>query len=158
MLNNRSERRHILIVLGWLAITGLLPGILPGQNERTGKSWTRWEDENKVIYLMGFYAGMRADGSIFQQAEKDHPIQNPVQRAPASIDRYKAERREYYSRNLKYDFKLIKDLLDAFYTDPDNIAIPVPEAIRIISLRSENRLDRARDILIQARRKTMEGK
>lgn len=157
MLNNRSHPRLLRLTLGWLLVAGLFPVILPGQ-DRTGKSWTRWEDDHKVIYLMGFYAGMQADGAIFRQAERDHPIQEPIQREPVSIDRYKAERREYYSRDLKYDFKRIKDLLDVFYTDPDNLEIPVPDAIRIIALRSEEKLERAHFILLQARRKAMEGK
>lgn len=158
MLNRISLKRFILFTLVWLFVAGLFPGILLGQNERTGKSWTRWEDDHKIIYLMGFYAGMRADGAIFQQAERDHPIDKPIQKNPVSIDRYKAERREYYSRYLKYDFKRIKGLLDVFYTDPDNLEIPVPEAIRIIVLRSEGKLERAHFLLLWERRKAMEGK
>ncbi|MFC1619636.1 hypothetical protein ACFL45_06785 [Candidatus Neomarinimicrobiota bacterium] len=158
MLNDEQKRRTTLVILGWLFFAGLCPDNLLGQNERTGKSWTRWENDHKIIYLMGFYAGMRADGTIFQQAERDHPIDKPIQREPVSIDRYKAERKEYYSRHLKYDFKLIKELLDVFYTDPDNLEIPVPEAIRIIALRSEDQLERANFILLRERRKAMEGK
>ena len=133
-------------------------GHLLGQNERTGKSWTRWDNDHKIIYLMGFYAGLRADGMIFQQAERDHPIDKSIQKEPASINRYKAERREYYSRHLKYDFKLISQYLDVFYTDPDNLEIPVPEAIRIIALRSEGKLERANFLLLRERRNAMEGK
>jgi hypothetical protein len=158
MLNNMSKRRAILFIVGWLFVAGLCQQNLLGQNERTGKSWTRWKEDHKIIYLMGFYAGMRADGTIFQQAERDHPIDKPTQREPVSIDRYKAERREYYSRQLKYDFKQIKELLDVFYTDPGNLEIPVPEAIRIIALRSEDKLERANFLLLWERRKAMEGK
>jgi hypothetical protein len=157
MLNSLHKRRSILIVLLYLFVTVLCTDHLLGQNERTGKSWTRWNDDHKIIYLMGFYAGLRADGMIFQQAERDHPIDKSIQKEPASIDRYKAERREYYSRHLKYDFKLISQYLDVFYTDPNNLEIPVPEAIHIIALKSEGKLERANFLLLRERRKAMEG-
>ena len=68
------------------------------------------------------------------------------------------ERREYYARKLKYDFNMIRQLLDVFYTDPDNLLIPVPEAIRIIALREDGNRERANFLLLRERRKSLEGK
>jgi len=134
----------------------LAPGLAHPQRDITGKTWTRWEEGRKIAYLAGFYAGLKADGAIFRQAERDHPLRKPVERNPASIDRYKAERKEYYARNLKYDFKSIRVLLDIFYTDPDNVLIPVPEAIRIIALREDGNRERAEFLLQRERRKSLE--
>jgi len=141
----------LLVLLG-------LPTFLPAQRDITGRTWTRWEEGRKIAYLAGFYAGLKADAAIFGQAERDHPLRKPVERNPASVDRYKVERREFYARKLKYDFKMIRKLLDVFYTDPDNLLIPVPEAIRIIALREEGNSERADFLLLRERRKALEGK
>ncbi len=136
----------------------MLPSLLLAQRDITGRTWTRWEESRKIVYLAGFYAGLKADAAVFGQAERDHPLRKPVERNPASVDRYKAERKEYYARNLKYDFKSIRVLLDIFYTDPDNLLIPVPEAIRIIALREDGSRERADFLLLRERRKALEGK
>ncbi len=136
----------------------LAPVLVRAQRDITGKTWTRWDESRKITYLAGFYAGLKADGAIFRQAERDYPLRKPAERNPASVDRYKAERKEYYARKLKYDFKTIGKLLDAFYTNPDNLLIPVPEAIRILSLRSDRNLVRAEFLLLRERRKALEGK
>ncbi len=136
----------------------LLSCQLSAQRDITGKTWTRWEDDRKVAYLAGFYAGLKADAAIFGQAERDHPLRKPTEINPASVERYKVERREYYSRRLRYDYKVISKLLDVFYTDPDNLLIPVPEAIRIIALREDRDRERADFLLLRERRKSLEGK
>lgn len=143
----------IVALLGLL----MLPIILHAQRDITGRTWTRWEEGPKIAYLAGFYAGLKADAAIFGQAERDHPLRKPTERNPASVERYKVERREYYARSLKYDFKMICKLLDVFYTDPDNLLIPVPEAIRIITLREDGNHERADFLLMRERRKALEG-
>lgn len=150
------QSKHQMVILVCLLV-GSASGLF-AQRDITGRSWTRWNDENKVIYLMGFYAGMKADVSLFAQAERDYPLRSPVERNPASVDRYKAERMEYYSRKVKYDFKVIRELIDIFYTDPDNLMIPVPAAIRIIMLREDGEHERSNFLLLDGRRKTLEGK
>lgn len=135
----------------------LLSTQLFAQRDITGRTWTRWDEGRKIAYLAGFYAGLKADGAIFRQAERDHQLRKSVERNPASVDRYKVERREYYARSLKYDFKMICQLLDVFYTDPDNLLIPVPETIRIITLREDGKRERADFLLMRERRKALEG-
>ena len=151
------SRQHLRLIIILLVVLGLST-FLPAQRDITGKTWTRWEEGRKIAYLAGFYAGLKADAAIFRQAERDHPLRKPAERNPASVDRYKAERREYYARNLKYDFKMLRKFLDVFYTDPDNLLIPVPEAIRIIALREDGNRERADFLLLRERRKSLEGK
>ena len=134
-----------------------LPGLLTAQRDITGRTWTRWEEDRKIAYLAGFYAGLKANGAIFRQAERDHPLQKPTERNPASVDRYKVEQREFYASKLKFDFNMLRKLLDVFYTDPDNLPIPVPETIRIIALREDGNRERADFLLLRERRKALEG-
>ncbi len=142
----------VLLALLWL------PALLMAQRDITGRTWTRWEEDRKIAYLAGFYAGLKADAAVFGQAERDHPLRKPVERDPTSVDRYKVERREFYARKLKYNFNMIRKLLDVFYTDPDNLLIPVTEAIRIIALREDGNRERANFLLLRERRKSLEGK
>jgi hypothetical protein len=151
---SRWQSWLILVLLGLLC----LPCLLQAQRDITGRTWTRWENNRKLVYLGGFYAGLKADVTIFRQAERDYPLREPTERNPVSVDRYKADRREFYARKLKYDFKMICKLLDVFYTDPDNLLIPVPEAIRIIALRTDGDRERAEFLLMRERRKSLEGK
>ena len=142
----------VLLALLWL------PALLMAQRDITGRTWTRWEEDRKIAYLAGFYAGLKADAAVFGQAERDHPLRKPVERDPTSVDRYKVERREFYASKLKYNFNMIRKLLDVFYTDPDNLLIPVTEAIRIIALREDGNRERANFLLLRERRKSLEGK
>ncbi len=151
--------RDLALRLGQMLIPIILLSCqLFAQRDITGKTWTRWDESRKIIYLAGFYAGLKADAAVFGQAERDHPLRKPIERNPASVDRYKVERREFYARKLKYDFNMIGKLLDVFYTDPDNLLIPVPEAIRIIALREDGNRERSDFLLLRERRKALEGK
>ncbi len=144
--------------MGVICAILLAPGLALAQPDITGRTWTRWEEDRKIAYLAGFYAGLKADAAVFGQAERDHPLRKPVERDPTSVDRYKVERREFYARKLKYNFNMIRKLLDVFYTDPDNLLIPVTEAIRIIALREDGNRERADFLLLRERRKSLEGK
>ena len=136
----------------------LFSGQLFAQRDISGKTWTRWDRDWKVTYLMGFYAGRKVDAALFREAERDHPIWDPTQREPAKVRRYKTDRSEYSGRELRYDFKQLRDLLDVFYTDPDNLPIAVPAAIRIILLRQAGDLERSDFLLQRERRKELRGK
>lgn len=155
----RSRSKTLSFRSRWVLILIILLSCqLFAQRDITGRTWTRWEEGRKIAYLAGFYAGLKADAVVFGQAERDHPLRKPVERNPASVDRYKVERREFYASKLKYNFNMIRQLLDVFYTDPDNLLIPVPEAIRIIALREDGNRERADFLLLRERRKALEGK
>ena len=142
-----------------LLFVGLMaPAIVPAQRDITGRTWTQWNPDWKVVYLMGFYAAHRVEGELLRQAERDHPNQDPTQYEPTKLVRYRKDRREYSARDLKYNFTLIRDLTDVFYTDPDNLLIPVPEALRILILREAGNAERADFLLLRERRDTLKGK
>ena len=150
--------RPLSMGMATLAVALLIPALLPAQRDISGKAWTRWDQDWKVTYLMGFYAGRKADAALFREAERDHPIWDPTQREPAKVRRYKTDRMEYSARSMKYDFKLLRDLLDIFYTDPDNLPIALPAAIRIILVRQAGDLERSDFLLQRERRKELQGK
>ena len=128
------------------------------QQDITGKTWIRWGESRQVAYLAGFYAGLKTDAGVFRQAERDHRRRGSNQRDTVTSERYKSERQEYYARKVKYNFNLLRQLLDAFYKDPDNLLISTPEAIRIVMLRQEGDRERADFLLKRERRKVLQGK
>ena len=145
------------IAAGFMTVCSLVPGSAWAQTTINGRVWDQWDHDHKVLYLMGFYDGFKAHGLVFNQAEHDHPLREPFSTPPSSVIRYKADRQEYYSRNLKLNYKAISDHVDIFYTDSDNLDIPVPEAIRIVALRDEGQTERADFLLKTERRKFLQG-
>ena len=136
----------------------LIPRLAYSQPDITGKTWTRWEESRKEVYLRGFYAGLKVDRVLLREAQGSSYRRNPMESDPLTSERYKAARKEYFARRVKYDFKLLRDLVDVFYTHPDNLLIRVPEAVRIVMLQQAGNTERADFLLQRERRKTLEGK
>ncbi len=148
--------RHL--TLGAICVLLLVPRLAYAQKDITGKTWTRWDHGRQEAYLRGFYAGLKVDRVLLREAQGSSYRLNPMESDPLTTERYKQARKEYYSRRVKYDFKLLRRLVDVFYTHPDNLSIPAPEAIRIVMLRQEGATERADFLLQRVRRKVLEGK
>jgi len=145
--------------LCWLLIPFvLLSGQLQAQQDITAQIWTRWQPEQRIAYLRGFYAGLKTDAAMFRQAEEDYPNRGTLEHDPISMEAYKQYRQEYYPPNLKFSFKGLQTLLDVFYTHPDNGRIPVPVAVRIVLLRAAGKTELSDSLLQLERRKSLKGK
>ena len=145
-------------ILRILAVALVIMAPLLAQRDVDGSHWTRWEPARRLAYLTGFYAGLKADRAVFDQAERGQDRSQPGISDPLVTGLYKLERTEYYSREIRYDFKMMARLIDVFYTDPDNLGIPLPDALRIVMLRSSKAVQRADYLLMMARRKALEGR
>lgn len=131
---------------------------LLAQRDITGQEWKGWQPGRRISYLVGFYAGLKADRAVFNEAEQTPYRNEPGVSDPLIAGRYKSERDEYYAAEIKYNFKDLAKRIDVFYSDPDNLGIPVPETVRIIMLRAENKLRRAEHLLMRERRKSLKGR
>ena len=60
---------------------------------------------------------------------------------------------EYLSQEVGYNIKIISMHLDAFYTNSDNLNIPIMEALRIVSLIQDGEQKTANVRLLQAQQK-----
>ena len=141
-----------------LALVCLCGSPLAAQRDITGAQWTSWKADRRIGYLIGFHAGLKADHAVFAGAERGQSRYRQGVTDPLVTARYKVERSEYYSPNIKYDFRLLARLIDALYSDSDNLAIPLPEVIRILRLRDAGKLERADFLLLRERRKVLEGR
>ena len=131
---------------------------LTAQRDVSGTHWTSWKADRRIGYLIGFHAGLKADYAVFTGAERGQNRRRQGVTDPLITARYKFERSEYYSPKVKYDFRLLARLIDAFYSDRDNLAIPLPETIRILRLRDAGTLERAEFLLLRERRKVLQGR
>ena len=145
-------------VYHWSMLLILCCTQLFAQPDITGQTWTQWDERRQVAYLAGFYAGLKADAGVFRQAERDHRRRGSNQRDTVISERYKSDRQEYYARKVKYNFNMLRQLLDAFFKDPDNLLISTPDAIRIVMVRQDGDRDRADFLLQRERRKVLQGK
>ena len=60
---------------------------------------------------------------------------------------------EYLSHEVGYNIKIIAMHLDAFYTNSDNLNIPVMEALRVVSLMQDGEQKLANARLLRAQQK-----
>ncbi len=138
-----------------VAVVCALPQEASAQRDINGNSWTRWNNDRKMAYVVGFYAGLKADYRAFLDAERRYGLKstNPV--PPLAIDSYKRDREAYYADKIKYNFKQLIEILNVFYDIEMNRLIPLPAAIKISMLEQDNQRNRSKAMLIEERRKTL---
>ena len=96
--------------------------------------WSRYNNAEKIAVLncaFDAYAKIKAH----QKAEvKKQYIHDDNWREPYFIERFYNIIDEYIAKEIGYNLEIIVMHLDAFYTNSDNINIPILEALRIVSL------------------------
>ena len=72
---------------------------------------------------------------------------------PYYIERFYQIADEYLSDEVGYNLKIIAMHMDAFYTNSDNLNIPVLEALRVVSLMQDGEKKTANARLLRAQQK-----
>ena len=72
---------------------------------------------------------------------------------PYYIERYYDITDEYLAKEVGYNIKIIALHLDAFYTNSDNLNIPIMEALRIVSLMQDGEQKTANFRLLKAQQR-----
>ena len=72
---------------------------------------------------------------------------------PYYIERFYDIADEYRSEEVGYNLKIIAMHMDAFYTNSDNLNIPVLEALRVVSLMQDGEQKTANVRLLRAQQK-----
>lgn len=141
-----------------VVVSSALPQEASAQRDINGISWTKWNNDRKMAYVVGFYAGLKADNRAFLDAERHYGLKstNPV--PPAVIAVYKRDREAFYADRIKYNFKQLVEILNVFYDIEMNRLIPLPAAIKISMLDQDNQRNRSKALLIEERRKTLKNR
>lgn len=151
-----SRFQWITVLIAVVVCT--LPQAAFAQRDINGISWTKWNNDRKMAYVVGFYAGLKADYGAFRDAESHYGLNstNPV--PPVIIEVYKRDRKAFYADRIKYNFKQLIEILDVFYDIEFNRLIPLPAAIKISMLDQDNQRNRSKALLIEERRKTLKNR
>ena len=115
--------------------------------------WESLEVGEKSAFINGVYAtGAKLKYHHKQEINKQYN-QNPGWVEPYFIERFYEIVDEHRSKKAGYDVGLISKALDAFYSNFDNMQIPLLEALRIVSLAQDGKTEKADLYLLKAQKK-----
>ena len=123
------------------------------QNQLSVNFWTGLSEPEKISFVNGAYGTISLLKKHHQHEVRKqyHHDKNWVQ--PYYIERFYDIADEYRSEEAGYNLKIIVMHMNAFYSNSDNIKIPILEAMRIVSLMQDGYRDKANIRLLQAQRK-----
>ncbi|MEE2765713.1 MAG: hypothetical protein VX600_04390 [Candidatus Neomarinimicrobiota bacterium] len=124
-----------------------------GKIQSPSDFWNSQSDEEKVAFINGAYATISTLKNHHQLEVKKQYMHNDNWIEPYYIRRFYEITDEYRSNEVGYNLKIIAMHMDAFYTNSDNLMIPVLESLRIVSLIQDGERDKANLRLIKAQRK-----
>ena len=111
--------------------------------------WNSYENEEKIAFINGAYGAFSKLKSHHKSEVKKQYIYNDNWIEPYYIERYYDIVDEYLSKDVGYNLKIIAMHMDAFYTNYDNLKIPVFDALRIVSLIQDGEKRRANSLLLR---------
>ncbi|MBL50451.1 MAG: hypothetical protein CMG57_00650 [Candidatus Marinimicrobia bacterium] len=123
------------------------------QESTPAEFWSSYSQEEKIAFINGTY-GAIAKLKAHHQAELRKQFlheENFVE--PYYIERFYDIADEYRSKEVGYNLKIIALHMDAFYTNSDNLNIPVLEALRVVSLMQDGEQRTANVRLLRAQQK-----
>ena len=124
-----------------------------GKFQSPSNFWNSQSDEEKVAFINGAYATISTLKNHHQLEVKKQYMHNDNWIEPYYIRRFYEIIDEYRSNEVGYNLKIIAMHMDAFYTNSDNLMIPVLESLRIVSLIQDGERDKANLRLLKAQRK-----
>ena len=130
-----------------------LISILWAQDTTPADFWNSYSQEEKIAFINGAYgaiAKMKAHHKTEVRKQFLHE-ENFVE--PYYIERFYDISDEYRSQEVGYNLKIIALHMDAFYTNSDNLKIPVLEALRVVSLMQDGEQKTANVRLLRAQQK-----
>ena len=123
------------------------------QKKSPASYWESLEVGEKSAFINGVYAtGAKLKYHHKQEINKQYN-QNPGWVEPYFIERFYEIVDEHRSKKAGYDVGLISKALDAFYSNFDNMQIPLLEALRIVSLAQDGKTEKADLYLLKAQKK-----
>jgi len=123
------------------------------QNQLSINFWTGLSEPEKISFVNGAYGTISLLKKHHQHEVRKQYLHDKNWVQPYYIERFYDIADEYRSEEAGYNLKIIVMHMNAFYTNSDNIKIPILEAMRIVSLMQDGYRDKANIRLLQAQRK-----
>tara|TARA_B100002049_G_scaffold87719_1_gene64568 strand:- start:7 stop:438 length:432 start_codon:yes stop_codon:yes gene_type:complete len=123
------------------------------QNQLSVNFWTGLSEPEKISFVNGAYGTISLLKKHHQHEVRKQYLHDKNWVQPYYIERFYDIADEYRSEEAGYNLKIIVMHMNAFYSNSDNIKIPILEAMRIVSLMQDGYRDKANIRLLQAQRK-----
>ena len=127
--------------------------LLIGQDIRPSEFWNQYDQKEKIAFVNGAYGAIAKLKAHHRAEVRKQYLHDDNWVQPYYIERYYDIADEYLSQEVGYNIKIISMHLDAFYTNSDNLNIPIMEALRIVSLIQDGEQKTANVRLLQAQQK-----
>ena len=123
------------------------------QNQLSIDFWTGLSEPEKISFVNGAYGTISLLKKHHQHEVRKQYLHDKNWVQPYYIERFYDIADEYRSEEAGYNLKIIIMHMNAFYSNSDNVKIPILEAMRIVSLMQDGYRDKANIRLLQAQRK-----
>ena len=123
------------------------------QNQLSIDFWTGLSEPEKISFVNGAYGTISLLKKHHQHEVRKQYLHDKNWVQPYCIERFYDIADEYRSEEAGYNLKIIIMHMNAFYSNSDNVKIPILEAMRIVSLMQDGYRDKANIRLLQAQRK-----
>ena len=126
---------------------------LKAQNNSPSIYWASLKKNEKIAFINGVYSTSAKVKYHHKQEVKKQYNQDPNWVEPYFIERFYEILDEHRSKKIGYNVDIVADAMDAFYSNFDNGAIPILEAIRIVSLSQDGKTEKADIYLLKAQKR-----
>ena len=124
-----------------------------GQDSTPAEFWIRYNQKEKIAFINGVYGTVSKLKSHHKTEVKKQYMHDDNWVEPYYIERFYQISDEYLANEIGYNLKIIALHMDAFYSNSDNLKIPVMEALRIVSLMQDGENRTANTRLLRAQQK-----
>lgn len=115
--------------------------------------WNAYTIEEKIAFINGAYGAIAILKSHHKSEVKKQYIHDDNWIEPYYIERFYNIADEYIAKEVGYNIKVVALNIDAFYTNSDNVEIPIMQALRIVSLMQDGEPKAANLRLLRAQQK-----
>tara|TARA_S200000501_G_C20831042_1_gene747262 strand:+ start:82 stop:513 length:432 start_codon:yes stop_codon:yes gene_type:complete len=124
-----------------------------GQNSTPAEFWIGYTREEKIAFINGAYGTVAKLKAHHKTEVRKQYMHDDNWVEPYYIERFYQIADEYLANEVGYNLKIIALHIDAFYSNSDNLNIPVMEALRIVSLMQDGENRTANTRLLRAQQK-----
>jgi len=124
-----------------------------GQNSTPAEFWIVYTQEEKIAFINGAYGTVAKLKAHHKTEVRKQYMHDDNWVEPYYIERFYQIADEYLANEVGYNLKIIALHMDAFYSNSDNLNIPVMEALRIVSLMQDGENRTANTRLLRAQQK-----
>ncbi|MDP6169153.1 MAG: hypothetical protein QF780_04020 [Candidatus Marinimicrobia bacterium] len=127
--------------------------LLHGQSASPADFWISYTQDEKISFINGAYGAISKIKAHHRSEVRKQYMHNDNWVEPYYIERFYQIADEYLADEIGYNLKIIAMHMDAFYSNSDNLNIPVMEALRVVSLMQDGDKKTANSRLLRAQQK-----